>query len=73
MGTLHLRDVPEDVLAELRRLAEREGTTASAVAVRELTAAVSGRANRVELDALPDLAVTPDAIVADIERGRGER
>jgi len=73
MRTLYLRNVPEDVVERLERLARRDGTSVGAVAVREL-ADVSRRAdNRALLGALPDLGVDPTAIVADIEAARAER
>src|SRR5690625_8029938 len=37
MKTLYLRNVPESVMDRLKRLAEVEGTSVNAVAVRELT------------------------------------
>jgi hypothetical protein len=73
MRTLYLRNVPEDVVERLERLARRDGTSVGAVAVREL-ADVSRRAdNRALLGALPDLDVDPTVIVADIEAARAER
>ncbi len=44
MKTLYLRNVPDDVVERLERLAARDATSVSAVAVREL-AAVSRRAD----------------------------
>jgi hypothetical protein len=73
MRTLYLRNVPEDVVERLERLARRDGTSVGAVAVREL-ADVSRRAdNPALLGALPDLGVDPTVIVADIEAARAER
>jgi hypothetical protein len=73
MRTLYLRNVPEDVVERLERLARRDGTSVGAVAVREL-ADVSRRAdNRALLGALPDLGVDPTVIVADIEAARAEQ
>lgn len=73
MRTLYLRNVPEEVVERLERLARRDGTSVGAVAVREL-ADVSRRAdNPALLGALPDLGVDPTAIVADIEAARAER
>jgi hypothetical protein len=71
--TLYLRNVPDDVVERLERLAARDGTSVGAVAVREL-ADVSRRAdNAALLGTLPDLGVDPAAIVADVESGRAER
>jgi len=57
MRTLYLRNVPDDVVERLERLAKLDGTSVGAVAVREL-AQVSLRAeNPALLGALPDLDV----------------
>jgi hypothetical protein len=73
MRTLYLRNVPDDVVERLERLAARDATSVSAVAVREL-AEVSRRADNPDvLGALPDLDVDTASIVSDIEHGRAER
>ncbi len=73
MKTLYLRNVPEEVVERLQRLAARDATSVGAVAVREL-ADVSRRAdNPALLGTLPDLDVDTDAIVAAVEGGRAER
>ncbi|GDY32053.1 antitoxin [Gandjariella thermophila] len=73
MRTLYLRNVPDDVVERLERLAAREATSVSAIAVREL-AEVSRRADNPELlGALPDLGVSTATIVSDIEAGRSDR
>ncbi|MGC8514211.1 MAG: antitoxin [Acidimicrobiales bacterium] len=73
MRTLYLRNVPEDVVERLEKLARRDGTSVGAVAVREL-ADVSRRAdNPALLGALPHLGVDPTVIVADIEAARAKR
>jgi plasmid stability protein len=73
MRTLYLRNVPDDVVERLERLAARDATSVSAVAVREL-AEVSRRVdNPVLLGGLPDLDVETAAIVADLEAGRAAR
>ena len=73
MRTLYLRNVPDDVAERLERLADREGLSLSAFAVREL-AWVSFRAdNPALLAALPDLRVDADEVVDDIAAGRAER
>ncbi len=67
MRTLYLRNVPEDVVERLERLARRDVTSVGAMAVREL-ADVSRRAdNPALLGVLPDLGVDPTVIVTDIE------
>lgn len=73
MKTLYLRNVPDDVVERLERLAALDATSVSAVAVREL-AAVSRRAdNPALLGALPDLAITTASIVGDVEAERALR
>jgi hypothetical protein len=72
MRTLYLRNVPDDVVERLERLATRDGTSVGAVAVREL-ADVSRRAdNPALLGALPDLDIAVKTIVEDVEAGRAE-
>jgi hypothetical protein len=64
---------PDDVVDRLGRLAARDATSVSAVAVREL-AEVSRRAdNPALLGALPDLELGTASIVADLDAGRAER
>ena len=73
MRTLYLRNVPDDVIARLERLAARDATSVGAVAVREL-AEVSRRAdNPALLGSLPDLDVNPAAILHDLDAGRADR
>jgi plasmid stability protein len=68
--TLYLRNVPDDVVERLERLAARDGTSIGAVAVREL-AEVSRRAdNPALLGALPDLGIETATIVDNVEAGR---
>jgi plasmid stability protein len=73
MRTLYLRNVPDEVVERLERLAARDGTSVGAVAVREL-ADVSRRAdNPALLGALPDLGVEASTIIDDVVAGRAER
>lgn len=73
MRTLYLRNVPDEVVERLERLAKRDATSVSAVAVREL-AEVSRRAdNPALLDALPDLGVDVSAIVEQVDAQRSAR
>jgi hypothetical protein len=73
MRTLYLRNVPDDVVRRLERLAARDGTSVSAVAVREL-ADVSRRAdNPALLGSLPDLDVDTASILDDVDAGRADR
>lgn len=73
MRTLYLRNVPDDVVERLERLAARDATSVGAVAVREL-AEVSRRAdNPALLGSLADLGVDVATIVDDVEAGRSGR
>jgi plasmid stability protein len=73
MKTLYLRNVPDDVVARLQRLAKRDGTSVGAVAVRELTE-VSRRAdNPALLAGLPDHGAQVSTVVEDIEQERAGR
>jgi plasmid stability protein len=71
--TLYLRNVPDDVVERLARLAAIDGTSVAAVAVREL-AQVSRRAdNEALLATLPDLPVPGAELVAAVEAERSGR
>jgi len=73
MKTLYLRNVPDEVVQRLERLAARDGTSVGAVAVREL-ADVSRRAdNPALLGALPDLDIDVATIVDDLHSERAQR
>lgn len=73
MRTLYLRNVPDDVVRRLQQLAERDGTSVGAVAVRELSD-VSRRAdNPALMGMLPDLGVNTVAIVESVEQERANR
>ena len=73
MKTLYLRNVPDDVVERLERLAALDATSVSAVAIREL-ADVSRRVdNAALLRALPDLALPATSIVSELDAVRDER
>lgn len=73
MRTLYLRNVPDEVVERLERLAARDATSVGAVAVREL-ADVSRRAdNPALLGALPDVGVSVATLVSDVEAERAGR
>ncbi|HVX20409.1 MAG TPA: ribbon-helix-helix protein, CopG family [Acidimicrobiales bacterium] len=73
MRTLYLRNVPDEVVDRLERLAAREGMSVSAAAVREL-AEVSRRAdNAALLGALPDVGVDTGDVVAGLDADRAGR
>lgn len=68
--TLYLRNVPDDVVDRLERLAARDAMSVSALAVREL-AAISRRAdNPALLASLPDLGIDATLIVSEVQAGR---
>lgn len=73
MRTLYLRNVPDEVVERLERLAAQDATSVAAVAVREL-AEVSRRAdNPALLGRLPDVGVAPGQVVAELDAERGRR
>jgi hypothetical protein len=69
MKSLYLRNVPDEVMDRLERLAKREQTSVSAVAVRELAEASRRIDNADLLGALPDLNVDVGQLVADVDAG----
>jgi hypothetical protein len=73
MRTLYLRNVPDDVVERLERLAAHENTSLSAVAVRELAEASRRVDNPALLGALPDLNIDPAALTRDIDAERAGR
>jgi len=73
MRTLYLRNVPEDVVERLERLAARDRMSVAAVAVRELEEASRRADNPALLQELPDLDIDPATIVAGVDAGRAER
>ena len=73
MRTLYLRNVPDEVVERLERLAAQNSLSVSALAVREL-AEVSRRAdNALLLDALPDVAIETSAILEGLDAERAPR
>jgi hypothetical protein len=73
MRTLYLRNVPDEVLERLERLAKREQTSVSAVAVRELAEASRRVDNPALLGVLPDLDITIDDLVEGLDAERSGR
>jgi hypothetical protein len=71
--TLYLRNVPDDVVARLERIAARDASSVSAIAVRELADVTRRADNPALLGALPDLGVDASDIVADVDAGRPPR
>lgn len=70
MKTLYLRNVPDEVSAALEDLARAESMSVSALAVRELAAAVAFRRNTDLIWASPDGDVRLDEIVETVRSGR---
>jgi len=73
MRTLYLRNVPDEVVKRLELLAERERTSVSAVAVRELAEASRRVDNPLLLGALPDHGIGADHLIADLDAERAGR
>jgi hypothetical protein len=71
LKTLYLRNVPEEVIERLERLAALDATSVSAVAVRELSEVTRRADNAALLGALPDLDVSVSSILATLDAGRG--
>ena len=57
MRTLYLRNVPDEVVQRLERMAKYEGTSVNAVAIRELAEASRRIDNAALLESLPDYKV----------------
>jgi plasmid stability protein len=71
--TLYLRNVPDEVVERLEQLAARQGTSVSAVALRELIEASRRADNPRLLAALPDHGIAPPDLVADLDAERSAR
>jgi hypothetical protein len=71
--TLYLRNVPDDVIDRLERLAEHEHTSVSAVAIRELARASRRVDAPALLGELPDLRIDVGVLVDDIDADRTDR
>lgn len=70
MRTLYLRNVPDEVGRRLESLAAREGLSVSAFAVRELGEVARRADNPALLGGLPDLGVSADAVLSDVDAAR---
>ncbi len=70
MRTLHLRNVPDDVMDRLERMARAASTSVTAVAIRELDAATRRVDNAALLATLPDLDIPTATIVEQLESER---
>ncbi|GAS97139.1 uncharacterized protein RMCC_4105 [Mycolicibacterium canariasense] len=70
MRTLHIRNVPDEVMDRLARLARATNSSVTAVAIRELDAATRRVDNAALLASLPDLAIPAADIAADVAAER---
>jgi hypothetical protein len=70
MRTLYLRNVPDEMVERLDRLAARAGLPVSVFAVRELAEASRRADNATLLDSLPDLDVPTEVILAALAAER---
>jgi hypothetical protein len=68
--TLHLRNVPDDVMDRLERMARAASTSVTAVAIRELDAATRRVDNAALVATLPDLDIPTASIVEQLESER---
>lgn len=73
MATLHLRDVPDETVEQLRRIAASKRMSVTAVAVQELIEAARACDNAALLESLPNLDIGIESIVAGLDAGRAER
>lgn len=73
MGTVYLRNVPDEVIERIERLAARERVSVNTYAMRELAEAARRADNADLLAALPDLNVDTADIVAAVDEGRSGR
>ena len=73
MKTLYLRNVPDKVADRLKMLADREGMSVSAFALRELSDVSRRAANAAILAGLPDLGVSRAEVLSALNEGRTSR
>ena len=73
MRTLYLRNVPDEVVDRLERMARRQGISVNAVAIRELTEASRVIDNAALLESLPYRDVTMAQILENLDESRSER
>jgi hypothetical protein len=73
MRTLYLRNVPDEVVERLESLAERQGMSVSALALRELTEASRRADNPRLLAELPDHGIPTSTIVEALDADRAAR
>lgn len=62
-----------DLTISINELRELAGMSVSGFALRELTEIARRADNPALLDALPDLAVSAEAVLAELDAGRADR
>ena len=73
MRTLYLRNVPDEVVDRLERMAKRQGISLNAVAIRELAEASRVVDNAALLESLPPRDITMAQILENLDESRSER
>jgi hypothetical protein len=73
MRIIYLRNVPDEVADRLERLADAEGVSLNALAVRELTVLSRRADNPALLGVLPDLQIDPGTLVHALDAERSKR
>jgi hypothetical protein len=73
MRTLYLRNVPDEVVDRLERLAKLEGSSINSVAIRELAEASRRIDNAALLESLPHREITMAQILENLDQSRSER
>jgi hypothetical protein len=72
MRTLYLRNVPDEVVDRLERLAKLEGSSINSVAIRELAEASRRIDNAALLESLPHREITMAQILQNLDQSRSE-
>jgi hypothetical protein len=73
MRTLYLRNVPDEVVDRLERMAKLEGSSINSVAIRELAEASRRIDNAALFASLPHREITMAQILQNLDQSRSER
>jgi hypothetical protein len=73
MRTLYVRNVPDEVVERLERLADRQGLSVNAVVVKELESLARWTRNAEIFDSLPSTDVSTESILTALDEGRAGR
>lgn len=73
MATVYVRNVPDEVVERLGRLAARAGVSVNRLVLQELATLARQADNADLLAGLPDLGIPVSDIVGDDDRGGGQR